>query len=736
MTVVFLVLRLSTPSDGARQALGASVTSEAMVTVFPLDESINELRSGDQVLRADGQDVGVWTRTIFDPAGSSAAWHTGQTIVYTVRRGDEVIDVPVTLRQFPLRELVEQNLLIAAFLVLVQVQAIWMWWRGRGARATQPLLLVASAFVALSICWYVGMDFAGLANSRGLFLFYRASTCTQLIVMSAALLHFAIVLPNSNQLVRLSRERVLALYLLPFLGVALFIAGAYTPDALAWLRRWELGIIGVIFGTFIMAVVSLVSADRRIPSSVLRSRVRFVAATLAITLLIGLVVGMLPILLTGQVALGWQIVPLLSLPVVVGFGIAVVFYRLFDIRVAIQRTLVWSMLTALIVGVYVVVVGLLGALFHDRGSALFSLIATGVVAVIFNTVRARFQGAVNWLLYGERDTPYEMVSALSQRMEKAIVPEEALAQIVKSIAMALRLPFAAIELAQDHEFIRVTSWGETAQDLIDFPFNHGGETVGRLVVAPRTPGEALTPGDHRLLTGLLYHADSVVQAARLTSDLQRTREKLVLAREEERRRLRRDLHDGLGPTLAGLALQIDAASNLLEDDPGKAKAILLDVKSQTRAAVTEVRRMAYELHPVTLEQLGLSAALTTNARQLADESGVCITVTVANNIPPLPAAVEVAVYTICMGAMTNVVRHAQATRCDVQLSCNHVLRLEVSDNGQGLPVPFRRGVGINSMIERAAELGGTCSVEAEPSGGVRVVALIPLSRLPVSASGC
>lgn len=199
-----------------------------------------------------------------------------------------------------------------------------------------------------------------------------------------------------------------------------------------------------------------------------------------------------PLLVQGRLALDWQVVPLLSLPIALGFGIAVVFYQLFDIRIVIQRTLVWGALTALIVVVYVLVVGALSSLFQTRGNPVVSLIATGVAAILFSSVRLRLQNSVNWLLYGERATPYQVITRLSHRLEQTLIPDEALALLVQTVTGALKLPCAGIELHQDGQYVSITSWGKESDERIEYPLSYGGETIGRLVVAPRSPPRIIT----------------------------------------------------------------------------------------------------------------------------------------------------------------------------------------------------------------------------------------------------
>jgi signal transduction histidine kinase len=216
------------------------------------------------------------------------------------------------------------------------------------------------------------------------------------------------------------------------------------------------------------------------------------------------------------------------------------------------------------------------------------------------------------------------------------------------------------------------------------------------------------------------------QAVRLNADLQHARERLVSAREEERRRLRRDLHDGLGPQLAGVTFRLHAARQVLRRDPAGAEAALDELMLRTQEAVDDVRRLVYALRPPALDDLGLVGALQELASTVLP-AGLKVVVQAPESLPPLPAAVEVAAYRIAQAALVNVARHAQAQACSVRLWLDGgALRLEVIDDGRGLPASTRAGVGLVSMRERAAELGGACTIEAVAEGGARVVACLPI----------
>jgi signal transduction histidine kinase len=239
----------------------------------------------------------------------------------------------------------------------------------------------------------------------------------------------------------------------------------------------------------------------------------------------------------------------------------------------------------------------------------------------------------------------------------------------------------------------------------------------------------------RLLRNIARQAGTAVHAVRLTVDLQRSRQQLITAREEERRRLRRDLHDGLGATLAALNLEAAALRRSIRSDPPRAEALVDEFRRDIRATIEDIRRLVYELRPPTLDQLGLVEAVRAQAAQCgrADEQGdlvLQINVDAPEALPPLPAAVEVAAFRIAQEALTNVVSHARAQQCTVRLEMKDGLIIEVVDDGVGVGLVNGRrpnsGLGLLSMRERAEELGGSCLVEPVAGGGTRVLASLPL----------
>jgi len=246
------------------------------------------------------------------------------------------------------------------------------------------------------------------------------------------------------------------------------------------------------------------------------------------------------------------------------------------------------------------------------------------------------------------------------------------------------------------------------------------------VLSPRAPGEAFSPADRQLLDDLARQAGVAVHAVGLTRALQRSRERLVTAREEERRRLRRDLHDGLGSQLSALHLRAGTLRLALPPGQPAAEAGLVELQTELHTAIADLRRLVYALRPPALDELGLAGALRALAAQSSAANGLRVQVEAPDLLPPLPAAVEAAAYRIAQEALANMVRHAHAHTGQVRLEVAAGLGLEVIDDGLGLPAEHRAGVGLRSMRERAEELGGKCTIEPRAGGGTRVAIHLPL----------
>jgi signal transduction histidine kinase len=454
------------------------------------------------------------------------------------------------------------------------------------------------------------------------------------------------------------------------------------------------------------------------------------AFTIVLSIILGLVWPKNPLIREIIIALSGVDV----LCIVIAAAIAILRHRLYDIDLIINRTLVYTSLTVGVIALYGFVVGGLGVLFQASGNLLISLIATGLAAILVQPMRDRLQRGVNRLMYGERDDPYAVLLHLNRQLEGSLSPESVLPTVVETVAKTLKLPFVAIALKQEGALKIVARYGASGDESFQIPLIDQGETVGQLRLSTRSPGESFTPGEQRLLGDIARHIGVTAHTVlltqdlrRLAEDLQRSREELVKNREEERRRLRRDLHDELGPQLASIKLNLDVARNLVSRDPAAAEALLIDLRTQSQAAIADIRRLVFDLRPPALDELGLIGAIQEYARQIVSQDGLKIRLVQPEELPPLPAAVEVAAYRITLEALANFVRHSQGSHCQITVSQKgEKLQIEVCDDGLGLPRDLQQGVGLNSMRERAAELGGSCEIRTLPQGGTLVLARLPL----------
>jgi len=419
--------------------------------------------------------------------------------------------------------------------------------------------------------------------------------------------------------------------------------------------------------------------------------------------------------------------PLLVFVFPVTCAIAIVRHRLWDIDLLINRTLVYASLTALIVLMYSVVVVGLSTMLQTRSLELSGLLAAGIIAVLFQPVRDRLQRGVNRMMYGERDDPAAVLTRLAHHLETVDTPSAILPNLVQTIAHLLKIPYVAIwppAAADQKEPVAV--WGKASDDVQTIPLTYQKEDIGQLMVAPRGPHERFTRYEQELLATIAALTATTVRAVQLSDDVRRSRQRIVSAREDERRRLRRDLHDGLGPQLASQMLELEAVAQLMPSNPAKAQSLLVSLKTQAEEAILDLRGLVYGLRPPALDDLGLIGALRQSASRY--ESGALrFTFETPDTLPDLPAAVETALYRIAQEAMTNVARHAQATLCTVRLNCtNAYASLEVRDNGCGLPPHHRSGVGLQAIKERTTELNGQYTLESLPDGGALVRAQLPL----------
>ena len=416
---------------------------------------------------------------------------------------------------------------------------------------------------------------------------------------------------------------------------------------------------------------------------------------------------------------------LVTLPIPVAVAVAVLQRRLYDIPLALNKTLTYVLLSAALAVLYAAVVAGVGVMLRDRGATWLPLAAAGVVAVAFAPLRESLQRGVNRLTYGRWSAPAEVLGETGRRLGDAADGPALLNALTDELVGGLGLRRAEV---RDQAGRLLASSGPAEQPTEALPLLAYGEQVGVLCWS----GRPLRPSEQNLMSDLAHQIGGVVHGATLFEDLRRTQEQLVVAREQERRRLRNDLHDGLGPSLAGLGFQVDTVQTLLSlGRPAGDR--LVTLRRGIGETVAEVRRLVEGLRPPAIDELGLFGAVAEIGRELAVPSGLRLDLDLPEQHPPLPAAAEVVAYRVVQEALTNVVKHAAATSCGVSAAVSdHRLVLEVRDDGcggAGLNGGVNGGIGLRSMRERADEIGGTLEL-VSTGHGTRVTLSLPLDAQP------
>jgi signal transduction histidine kinase len=421
-----------------------------------------------------------------------------------------------------------------------------------------------------------------------------------------------------------------------------------------------------------------------------------------------------------------QAVAIILLPVAI--GVAVTRHGLYDLDIAVRRALVAASLAVCLAGLYVSVLAVLRVILGSDSTAS-AVLAAGLTGVVLQPLAKRLTTGVDRLYYGDRADPYAVLALLGQDLATAGLDVSSVPDVVcHRVVTSLRLGGAEVELDVDDERRAVAQAGGTVpEDAPAFELRHRGDAVGRLRVAPRPGERRLDPRDAEILAHIADQAAPAVAALQLHQQLQRSRESLVATREVERRRLRRELHDGLGATLAGMRLQVESARRLVGD--ATAQRLLDSTGDGIAQAVAEVRHICEGLRPPGVDDLGLGRAITLAADRVR-APGLDVTVDVGS-LPDVGPASEAAAYRIAAEALANVVRHSGAGRVTVTLAVEDaVLVLTIEDDGVGLQQDDSRGVGLTSMYHRAEELGGRLVVSSPASlRGTRIQALLPISQV-------
>jgi signal transduction histidine kinase len=711
-----LLVRLALPSDGLLTLDPAGGFLQGQSVIAPV-KAVDGIVTGDRLVAINGVPIADVAS-----APRPRTVRPGQLLTYRVEHAGAERDVAVRLhaRADVVAELGSELPILLTTLAFVAL-AGWLIWK-------RPDELAAHAFLLFATGWGSQQLLFGLEPldlwARPLVLFASAAGMAGYVLSALATLLFACTFPRPAPW--FARRPWMATAIVPVVLTLVFAAAMATgaggvglPPAANSVAEvfWE-----VLTATAIGVAIVRWTRLRR-DAAALR-RVQLVALGFAFTFGSGLLVRWTD--LHPSVAL----FPIALAVFPASIALAIFKRDLYDLDVTLSRALVATVCTAVLLGLYLATAWLTAAI-AGRSDPLVALPAAGLVAVAFAPVRFRAERLINRRLFGTGGDPRLVLHRMGQRLAQADDPDALIAAVVDTAAESLRLPYAAVELKGNDGWQVVEERGRRPQpldgrdNLERFDMVAGESVVGRLVVAPRRDARVLSPVDRQLLGDLASHSGVAARVTGLLTELRRAQQRLLVAREAERHRIHRDLHDSIGPSLVGLSLQLEVAGELAGD--GDLGALVMRLHAESARAAEDVRRLVRALRPADLEELGLPAAVAAAAARLRAPSAPRFDLDTPLRLPDLSAEVEDAAYKICLEAMTNALRHSRAKQCSVRLApADHdALHIDVVDDGCGFPDGTDLGTGLSSMQERAAAVGGWLRVASQPGGGTAVSAELP-----------
>jgi signal transduction histidine kinase len=531
----------------------------------------------------------------------------------------------------------------------------------------------------------------------------------------------------------------------PIRGPILANIGEEAPAgaSAAFKSAYDIQVLGIIL-TFVLGIASAASLVIRLRHASGDERAQLKWFAYASAFLVAAIIANSPL-----VGVGGNVLPGIALMMVpAAIGIAMFRYRLYDIDVVINKTIVVAVLAAFVTAVYLAVVVGISRLINTAGepNVLLSVVATAIVALAFQPLRERARRLADRVVYGKRATPYEVLSEFSERMAGSYSTEDVLPRMARILGEGTGATRTEVWLRVGTQLQLAASWPEGAEpakaplpasedELPEFPeadravpVRHQSELLGALTLT-KPPSEPVTPAEEKLLFDLASQAGLMLRNVRLTAELQArlvdlraSRQRLVAAQDQERRRLERDLHDGAQQQLVALAVKQRLVEGLVRKDPEMAAQMLGDLQADTTEALENLRDLARGIYPPLLADKGLPAALEGHARK------VHLPVTVeTDGLGRYPQEVEAAVYFCCLEALQNIAKYADASHVSVNLSTEAgQLNFEVIDDGKGFdPESKPQGSGLQGMADRLEALGGMLAVHSEPGTGTTVVGHVP-----------
>ncbi|GAA2280199.1 hypothetical protein GCM10010145_59970 [Streptomyces ruber] len=747
------VLRMTTPGDGTDVRYSRADWLPRGLGVdkwFPNAEGIG---SGDVVVAIEGRPLDGGVGSVPDETLLA-----GATLRYRLVRDGVVREMELTLARPVLRQQLVDFSGPLLFLALLGLLALWLRARRPTAPLGTPLLLgFAGTFAWLVAGPVVGVTALDAATAGPLFWLYHAATLIGGTLAWGAMVALGLVplrlaWRNTYKLLRT------AAYAGPLAALALWTGGvlACAPPGMTAVGLIHAGQEAITVLCWMTAGYLAFEVYRRAPQHQ-RPSLRWVfgggllsgLGLFALWLVPDIVIGHRPTLVR------W--VGLAGLPILIGIIVAILRHHLYAIERVVSNVLWHALLASLLFACYLAAVTL-AALTTPSG-----VLAAGGAATVTALLALPLQEALrrrlgSWF-FGGREEPAEALRALGRALARIPSPQQTLSHVVVAVTQALRLPYAAIEIADSQApggYRTARFVGRPVGVCYTRPLRHHGRAVGRLIVSAREPDEPLSESDLDLLGEIADQLGAAVRSVALHQEVLRSRTYAVTVREDERRRLRRDLHDGLSPTLTGLSLKVEAALAWLDGPSADARltnvrGLLREGAGGMRTAARGLRDLVDGLRPPALDALGLTGAIRRRAQDLTAgaASGLRVDISGPASDVPLPAAVEVAAFHIAVEALTNSVRHGRAAHCTVRIrlapenpapstpdtvdddglpGVPRRLGIEVRDDGRGLPDVGDRtyiGFGLRSMRERAEELGGSCVVESAPDAGTVVRAVLP-----------
>jgi signal transduction histidine kinase len=410
-------------------------------------------------------------------------------------------------------------------------------------------------------------------------------------------------------------------------------------------------------------------------------------------------------------------------------GVAVLKYRLYDIDVVIKKTVVFTLVASVLTVLYLGVVAL-----ATVGTVSRILVAALLLGVTFGPVRRAARSLADRLVYGRRATSYEVLADFSEHMADTYATDDVLPRMAQIVAGATGATRATVWLLVGGEMRpaatsggepqrAVAAPGDTMPEILDdvvVEVRHNGELLGALSVTT-PPNDPLDPTRRKLVSDLASQAGLVLRNVRLIEELKASRQRLVAAQDEERRRLERNLHDGAQQQLVALSIKVRLAQQIANRDPGQVTTMLEDVQADAADALENLRQLAHGIYPPLLADKGLIAALEAQVRRSP------LPVEIHGEVRRYSQDIEAAVYFSCLEALQNVAKYAEATQIELVLSNgNGVLQFEVRDDGVGFdPASTGYGTGLQGIADRLAALEGSVDVSSAVGRGTTVTGRVP-----------